>query len=218
MSVEARAAILTRIGNANARAGDLSDAQAAWTAIPRLYSQSSSLSRDETIDLLTHRLLDYGAHLIRCHTADVPAKVREVLSKHETTQLIAPAGFPTPFLPEDFDVTIDSGLSGVDLDRFDAAITQCSVAIAETGTLALTGIAGQGRRAMSLVPDLHVCLLREQDVVPTVPEGWARLAPSGSLPITLISGPSATSDIEMTRIQGVHGPRTLYVILLTEHA
>lgn len=216
MPTDARASILSRIQAANGGTSDTARAKADWEAIKRTYVQSSSLSPDETVDLLEERLLDYGAHVTRCTSAHVRSLVGEVLAQQAANRLVVPVGFPFALLPDGVTSTVDTGLSGAELDHFDAAITECAVAIAETGTLVLLGVAGQGRRATSLVPDLHLCVLRARDVVATVPEAWARLAPSAALPMTLISGPSATSDIEMTRIQGVHGPRRLYVFLLSD--
>jgi L-lactate dehydrogenase complex protein LldG len=109
----------------------------------------------------------------------------------------------------------DSGLSPRELDALDGAVTTCAAACAETGTIALDGGPGQGRRALSLVPDLHVCVVQAEQVVETVPELVAALEPSAreGRPITLVSGPSATSDIELNRVEGVHGPRRLVVVV-----
>ena len=101
----------------------------------------------------------------------------------------------------------------IELDRVDAVVTRSTVAIAETGTLVLQAVPGQGRRAATLVPDTHICVVRVSDVVMTVPEAFDRLTATSTLPTTFVSGPSATADIEMTRIKGVHGPRTLFVVL-----
>ncbi len=119
--------------------------------------------------------------------------------------------------PAGVDLVEDSGLTARDLDGLDGALTTCLGACAETGTIALDGGPGQGRRALSLVPDLHVCIVRSEAIVETVPELVAALEPSARAghPIVLVSGPSATSDIELTRVEGVHGPRRLVVIVAT---
>jgi len=124
-----------------------------------------------------------------------------------------PPGLELP-LPQSAEVSVDSGLSATELDAFDAVVTRAAAAIAETGTIILDGSPGQGRRAISLVPDYHLCVVAASQVVHRVPDAVAMLAGSARRPLTWISGPSATSDIELNRVEGVHGPRTLEVILL----
>jgi L-lactate dehydrogenase complex protein LldG len=117
-------------------------------------------------------------------------------------------------LPEGFEFVVDEGFGAAELDGFEGVVTGSTVAIAETGTIVLQNVPGQGRRAATLVPDYHLCVVRANDVVETVPEAMARLQATAGLATTFISGPSATADIEMTRIKGVHGPRFLNVILV----
>ena len=216
MSADARSAILASIRSANGRVTDLASADVGWEQIPRTYQQSSPLSHQGKVDLLTERLVDYNATVVPCTQAEVPSAVRNALDHHGARRVLIPPDLPTHILPDGFEIATDGGLSPAELDRFDAAVTLGALAIAETGTIILEGVAGQGRRATTLVPDVHICILNAADVVTTVPEAFARLAPAATLPLTLFSGPSATADIEMTRIKGVHGPRQLHILLLLD--
>jgi len=128
--------------------------------------------------------------------------------------MVIPAGLAAEWLPAGFDFVVDEGLSAAELDGFEGVMTGSTVAIAETGTVVLQNVLGQGRRAATLVPDYHLCVVRVEDVVETVPEAMSRLQATAGLATTFFSGPSATADIEMTRIKGVHGPRFLDVIVM----
>jgi L-lactate dehydrogenase complex protein LldG len=139
------------------------------------------------------------------------------LQHHNARRILVPEDLPANLLPDGFEVVPDHNLSPAELDRLDAAVTLGALAIAETGTIVLEGISGQGRRAATLVPDVHVCVLDAANIVTNVPEAFARLGSAATLPLTFFSGPSATADIEMTRIKGVHGPRHLHILLL-QHA
>jgi L-lactate dehydrogenase complex protein LldG len=167
------------------------------------------------LDLLEDRLLDYRATVRRSDTAGLRAAVADALEQALAATaahgpvLLAPA-LPPAWAPDgDPD---DATLTPTELDRYPAVVTACRVACAETGTVVLDGEPDQGRRAITLIPDVHVCVVRADQVVHTVPEMIARLEPAR--PTTFISGPSATSDIELERVEGVHGPRTLSVVLV----
>jgi L-lactate dehydrogenase complex protein LldG len=137
-----------------------------------------------------------------------------MLESRGVSRMVVPAGLPAEWLPSGFEFVVDTGLSAVELDGFEGVMTGSTVAIAVTGTVVLQNVAGQGRRAVTLVPDFHLCVVRVEDVVETVPEAMERLSATSDLATTFFSGPSATADIEMTRIKGVHGPRFLDVVLV----
>ncbi len=169
---------------------------------------------DGVLALLEHRLRDYGAGVARCPAAEVVDALSRMLQPRVMRSLALPDGFPSEWLPTGVELLQADTMSARELDRCDGVLTGVTVAIAETGTLVLQAIAGQGRRAATLVPDYHLCVVRGIDVVETVPEAFLRLEPTKTLPTTFVSGPSATADIEMTRIKGVHGPRFLDVLLV----
>jgi L-lactate dehydrogenase complex protein LldG len=144
--------------------------------------------------------------------------ITTVCADRGATRLVVPDGIPSWWHPDGVELVADHGLSARELDMVDGALTGCTVAIAETGTIVLAAGETEGRRALSLVPDLHICVVYEQQIVELLPEALARLAHDGleQRPLTFISGPSATSDIELSRVEGVHGPRDLVVLVVKE--
>ena len=182
------------------------------------YRTLGDLDEAQRLDLLAERLADYRAAVRRATRPGLAAAVGVALSERGVRRIVVPAGLDLlvvlQALPPDVDLIIDDDLSPRDLDAVDGVITGAAVAIAETGTIVLDGSPDQGRRAITLVPDYHLCLVRADQVVGLVPEAIDRLAPRPGQPLTWISGPSATSDIELSRVEGVHGPRTLEVILV----
>jgi L-lactate dehydrogenase complex protein LldG len=169
------------------------------------------------LDLLHENLADYRAIVHRASQDELPALVAQLLADRGARSVAVPDGLPAAWLAAaDADQRTDDGpLTPYELDAVDAVVTGCALAIAETGTIVLDAGPGQGRRALTLVPDLHICVVRAPDqVVASVPQAMPRLDPTR--PLTWISGPSATSDIELDRVEGVHGPRTLEVVLLQD--
>jgi L-lactate dehydrogenase complex protein LldG len=167
------------------------------------------------LDLLAERIADYRATVTRVGEADAVADaVAAILARHEARRVVVPAGLPPGWRPAHVElVTDEPPLEHAALGALDGVLTGCALAIAETGTIVLDAGAGQGRRALTLLPDLHVCVIAADQVLATVPEAIAALATTRR-PITLVSGPSATSDIELDRVEGVHGPRRLEVVLI----
>ena len=209
--VAARDEVLARIRAA--LGGSPADGTPADDQVPRGYRSSAGLDTGALVSLLTERLHDYGTAVRRCPLSGVPAAVGEALAGRGARRVVVPAGLELPGLDvPGVTLLADDGLSPGALDAADGVITTAALAIAETGTIVLDGGPGQGRRALSLVPDYHLCLLWAGQIVGIVPEALDKLPPGR--PYTWISGPSATSDIELDRVQGVHGPRTLEVILI----
>ncbi len=167
----------------------------------------------DVVARFAERVTDYRATVVRCAEHEVGAAVAAAVP--EGARVVVPPGLPADVRSGLVDPRVDDGLSAAELDAVDAVVTCCRVAIAETGTIVLDHDTDQGRRAISLVPDQHVCIVRAGQVVADVPEAVALLDPAR--PLTWISGPSATSDIELDRVEGVHGPRRLHVIVVEEH-
>jgi L-lactate dehydrogenase complex protein LldG len=201
-AMTAREEILQRIRDANTGVQP--------PAVSRGYRRNPALEIgvDALLDLFEERLSDYRATVTRCRTGAIGATVSSLLG--DTAPVVRASGLPEEWCPTA--VPDDPSQPARDLDRYAAAVTAAAAACAETGTIALDSSADQGRRALTLIPDLHVCIVRSDQVVHSVPQMLALLPPQQ--PITFISGPSATSDIELERVEGVHGPRTLSVVLV----
>jgi L-lactate dehydrogenase complex protein LldG len=208
--VSSRERILGRVRRA------LADVPGEDTPIERAYlREHGDRSVGQTVELLAENLADYRAIVHRCTAADLPATLAGMLAARGAKTVLVPSGLEQAWLADaDAEQIPDRANSTPhELDRIDSVVTACAVAVAETGTIVLDGGPDQGRRRITLVPDHHICVVRVPDqVVSSVPQALELLDPAR--PLTWISGPSATSDIELDRVEGVHGPRTLEVVLV----
>jgi len=194
--VAARDEVLGRVRQALAGGGEVVE-------VPRDYHGPGTAAAD--VDLFCERVADYNATVHRVAAGDVERVVEEILARHGAERVAGTlGGFDAP------------SASTQELDALDGVVTGCALGIAETGTIVLDGGERSGRRALTLVPDLHLCVVEEEQIVATVPDAVERLgeAARAGRPITLVSGPSATSDIELDRVEGVHGPRRLEVLVV----
>ncbi|MFD5652656.1 lactate utilization protein C [Streptomyces sp. NPDC127039] len=212
--MNSRERVLGRVRRALADVPD--DARPYEEAVARDYlREHGRRSVPETVDLLAENLADYRALVHRCSDGELPGLVAGLLAARGSGSVVVPPGLPAGWLGAVGTTLVqDSAASTApELDRVDSVVTGCAVAVAETGTIVLDGSPDQGRRRITLVPDHHICVVRVPgQVVSSVPEALGRLDPKR--PLTWISGPSATSDIELDRVEGVHGPRTLEVVLV----
>ena len=192
----------------------------AGSALPepvvRAYRLGGDGSRAQVVELLCERLVDYKAEVRRVDESDLPRAIAETCAARSVSRLGVPPGLPQGWRPASLAVVEDHGLAPRELDGLDGVVTACTLAIAETGTLVLAAGPAEGRRALTLVPDLHICVVRGSQVVDSVPAAFAQLHALARRPLTLVSGPSATSDIELSRVEGVHGPRQLVVLVALE--
>lgn len=210
---DARELILARIRSA-AGAQMPGDAAAERDAIARNYLRGGRLDAEARLHLFTDRLRDYDAHVTETTARSLPQTIADLLHQHSQKKVIVADGLPAEILPQGFTFLSERDASVDDLNGCDGILTICTAAVASTGTIVLTHGPGEGARKLTLLPDRHLCIVRADQVVETVPEAFDRLAPFATQPLTFISGPSATADIEMTRIRGVHGPRCLDVVLV----
>jgi L-lactate dehydrogenase complex protein LldG len=211
----ARDEILARVRSALA---DVPPTEGAGDVpVARDYRRGDERPVAELLDLLEERVRDYHAEVRRVALDGVGAAVADACGALGLSRLVVAAGVPDDWRPDGVELVADEpGLSAAALDSLDGALTGCAAAIAETGTLILDGRPLSGRRVITLIPDHHICVVTADQVVGQVPEAIARLAPAvreRRAPVTLISGPSATSDIELSRVEGVHGPRRLIVVI-----
>ena len=215
---DARSAILGSIRSALGvhAERDICTREAEYAALPREYRQSSTKSGEDLLALFTHRLEEYDAGALRVSRNEIAAAVARLLSQRGRRRIGIPDDLPSAWLPAGLAFEKSAAFDAHQLDTLDGVLTGCTVAIAETGSIVLQNTGAQGPRALSLVPDYHLCVVFAAQIVETVPECFTRLEATASLPTTFVSGPSATADIEMTRIKGVHGPRFLDVLIVED--
>jgi L-lactate dehydrogenase complex protein LldG len=194
----------------------LRDVPAPIPPIDRSYRRGGTTGA-EVAGLFAERVADYDATVSRVDADALAEALAERCRRRGANRIAAPTDLPFEWRPSAVELVEDRGLSNEALDGLDGVVTGCALAIAETGTIVLDSGARQGRRALTLVPDWHLCIVEERQVVETVPQGVELLegAVREGRPITFVSGPSATSDIELSRVAGVHGPRTLDVLLVS---
>lgn len=191
------------------------DAETPEPVIPRTYRRADDAPRDAIVAQFIERVSEYKATVHETTAAELPQAIAAAVSRRGVQRLVVPAGLPEDWLPAGVTLLRDEpSLAHEALDAGEGVLTACALGIAQTGTIVLDAGPGQGRRALSLIPDYHLCVVRAEQIVGIVPEAIAALMPRSSQPLTFISGPSATSDIELNRVEGVHGPRTLEVLVV----
>ena len=207
--ISARQAILDRV-----RAATSADAN-AYADLPRNYTHHGALDTSARLRLMTERLHEYGADVVESSSADLPAIIAHQLQSSGRQTFVAPAALPADWLAPDIHWKLDNNLPYDEIERCDGVLTGSFAGIADSGTIVLHHSPSEGRRVLTLLPDFHLCVLYASHIVETLPEYFAR-CPAPPRLATYISGPSATADIEMTRIKGVHGPRFLSVVIVRD--
>jgi iron-sulfur cluster protein len=206
---DARTEILHRLHTA------LSDVEVCPDVVRR-YRRCAPVTRSKLSARFAMRAAELGTHVVRTPERELSSVLGELCRRQEASRMVVAPELPDAWAPANVNLVTDLGLAVAELDEVDGALTGCALAIADTGTIVLDGAATQGRRAVTLVPDYHLCVVREDQIVGLVPQAVQRLEPAvrNRRPLTFITGPSATSDIELSRVEGVHGPRTLHVVVV----
>lgn len=213
-SPDSRNRILERIRAAtNSSAKSAGELAEAYAHLPRPYVHAGRMSGAERVTLMIERLREYDADVVETSPDGLEAAIAAQLKASGRRKFVAPAGLPVAWMAAEFEWAVDRGLSASEIEQCEGVVTGAFCGIADSGTIVLHHSALEGRRVASLLPDWHLCILYASQVVETLPEYFARCEQAPAL-ATYISGPSATADIEMTRIKGVHGPRYLNVIVV----
>ena len=214
---DAKETILWRIRRATLDVPE--DERLEDVGVARGYRAKDEASREEIVERFAERAAEYEAAVRRVRADELPGAIEEALGRRGVKRLVIPPYLPKEWVPESVETLRDAArprLTKEELDGSDGVLTGCALAIAQTGTIVLDSGRAQGRRALTLLPDYHLCVVQEDQIVGLVPEAFAELeeaVKSDGRAITFISGPSATSDIELDRVEGVHGPRTLEVLI-----
>jgi L-lactate dehydrogenase complex protein LldG len=219
--VQSRERILNRIRIGTGSAMQDGAQAAAYAALPRGYIRHGQRSAEGRLALMVQRLREYDAEVVECTPEALADTITAQFAASGKHKFVAPPGVPSEWLVTPswkitgFECDIDYGLTTAEIEQAEGVLTAAFCGIADSGTIVLHHSAAEGRRVLSLLPDWHLCILRASQIVETLPEYFDRSLEPPTL-VTWISGPSATADIEMTRIKGVHGPRFLHVILVLD--
>lgn len=219
---ESKTVILEQIRDALGKKSEI-DSNPDKDSLPGDYNQKSSLDEKERVQLFVERVNEYKADVEEISEESIGKKISDLCDKSGIKTLVVPSGLDEDWLaeicPEIKLLSDDPPLTKEELNSSDAVLTSCFLGVAQTGTIILNAGPGQGRRALTLLPDIHFCVINESQIVGIFPEAIRQLneiVKSSGSPITMISGPSATSDIELNRVEGVHGPRKLHVLIVRE--
>jgi L-lactate dehydrogenase complex protein LldG len=211
---DSRAQMLERIRTATQNSATTAEQRrSGYAAMPREYVQKGKLTGKACRELFIERLREYDAEVVGCTPEELDVTIAAQLKASGRRKFVAPAGLPAEWLVKGFDWRLDDGLSANEVEQVEGVVTACFCGVADSGTIVLHHGSAEGRRVISLLPDWHLCMVRASQIVETLPEYFARCEVPPAI-VTWISGPSATADIEMTRIKGVHGPRFLNVVLV----